>query len=77
MEGSVIKNNWEEKKEKALVSFYSSLITDDGKIDVYSYMRCYSYIEGLPSKDKVLHSKALLGAREKIEEKIIPKKLVK
>jgi hypothetical protein len=77
MKNSSFKNNWEEKKEKVLTSFYSSLISDEGKIDVYSYMRCYSYINGLPELDKNVHSKALLSARENFENKNVKVKVKK
>ena len=61
----------EEKKIKALKTFYTGIIYEDNKIDVYSYMVCYSYIKRLSSDDKVIHAKALLGARMQVEEKFI------
>lgn len=77
MDNLELENEWEIKKEKALITFYSSLILEDGKIDVFSYMRCYSYVKNLPSQDRKEHAKALLTARENLELKISQKKLVK
>ena len=63
-------NRREEKKKRALIKFYTGVICSDGKLDVYEYMRCYSYISGLPGSDRKFHFKALNSVRENFEKNI-------
>ena len=51
-----------DRRNRTLILFYSNLIKEDNKIDVYEYMRCYYSIGELPEKYRKLHLKALYSA---------------
>lgn len=70
-------NRREEKKKRALIKFYTGVICSDGKLDVYEYMRCYSYIRGLSENDMRTHFKALNSVRENFEKNISSAKVKK
>ena len=57
-----------DRRNRTLILFYSNLIKEDNKIDVYEYMRCYYSIVELPEKYRKLHLKALYSARENLEK---------